>query len=73
MLSLVGDLSRDGLTIVLTTHDLNWVASHLPRIVCLHRTVQADGAPLDVLRPGYVSPETDGLFNARFLVRWTVR
>lgn len=30
-------------------------------------------SPLDVLRPGYLSPETDGLFNARFLVRWTVR
>jgi zinc/manganese transport system ATP-binding protein len=51
MLALVDELSHDGLTIVLTTHDLNWVASHLPRIVCLNQTVQADGSPLDVLRP----------------------
>ena len=51
MLALVDELSRDGLTILLTTHDLNWVASHLPRIVCLNQTVQADGSPLDVLRP----------------------
>jgi zinc/manganese transport system ATP-binding protein len=33
MLGLVDELRRDGLTIVMTTHDLNWVASHLPRIV----------------------------------------
>ena len=51
MLALVDELSRDGLTILMTTHDLNWVASHLPRIVCLNQTVQADGAPLEVLRP----------------------
>ena len=51
MLGLVDELRRDGLTIVLTTHDLNWVASHLPRIVCLHQTVKADGSPIDVLRP----------------------
>jgi len=51
MLELVGELQRDGLTIVMTTHDLNWVASHLPRIICLNRTVQADGPPLEVLRP----------------------
>jgi ABC-type Mn2+/Zn2+ transport system ATPase subunit len=51
MLGLVDELRRDGLTIVMTTHDLNWVASHLPRIVCLNQTVRADGAPIDVLRP----------------------
>jgi len=46
MLALVDELSRDGLTILLTTHDLNWVASHLPRIVCLNQTVLCP----DVLR-----------------------
>jgi ABC-type Mn2+/Zn2+ transport system ATPase subunit len=51
MLTLVGDLAADGLTVVMTTHDLNWVASHLPRIVCLNQTVRADGTPHDVLRP----------------------
>jgi ABC-type Mn2+/Zn2+ transport system ATPase subunit len=51
MLGLVDDLRNDGLTILMTTHDLNWVASHLPRIVCLNQTVRADGAPLEVLRP----------------------
>jgi ABC-type Mn2+/Zn2+ transport system ATPase subunit len=51
MLTLVDDLRSDGLTILMTTHDLNWVASHLPRIVCLNQTIRADGAPLEVLQP----------------------
>jgi ABC-type Mn2+/Zn2+ transport system ATPase subunit len=51
MLRLVGELAADGLTVVMTTHDLNWVASHLPRIVCLNQTICADGTPHDVLRP----------------------
>lgn len=51
MLGLVDDLRGDGLTILMTTHDLNWVASHLPRIVCLNQTVRADGAPIEVLQP----------------------
>lgn len=61
MLELVDELRRDGLTIVMTTHDLNWVGSHLPRIVCLNRTVLADGAPIDVLRPKVLA----GTFGAR--------
>lgn len=51
MLGLVDELRRDGLTVVMTTHDLNWVASHLPRVVCLNQTVIADGSSIDVLRP----------------------
>ena len=49
VLHLLGDLHADGMTILLTTHDLNGLAAHLPRIVCLSGTVVADGAPLDVL------------------------
>jgi ABC-type Mn2+/Zn2+ transport system ATPase subunit len=51
MLGVVGELVAEGLTVVLTTHDLNWVAAHLPRVVCLNQSVQADGPPLDVLTP----------------------
>ena len=51
ILHLLTDLNADGLTIVLTTHDLNGLAAHLPRIVCFNKTVIADGTPLDVLRP----------------------
>ncbi len=59
MLRLVDDLRNDGLTIVMTTHDLNWVASHLPRIVCLNRRVRADGTPAEVLHPDVLA-ETFG-------------
>jgi ABC-type Mn2+/Zn2+ transport system ATPase subunit len=51
VLHVLGDLHADGLTIVLSTHDLNFVATHLPRIVCLQGGVVADGAPAEVLRP----------------------
>jgi ABC-type Mn2+/Zn2+ transport system ATPase subunit len=51
LLHLLGELHRDGLAIVLTTHDLNGMAAHLPRLVCLNRRVVAEGAPLEVLTP----------------------
>jgi ABC-type Mn2+/Zn2+ transport system ATPase subunit len=51
VLHLLGDLNAGGLSILLTTHDLNGIAAHLPRIVCLNRSVFASGAPADVLRP----------------------
>jgi len=45
-------LNDAGVTIVLTTHDLNGVASHLPRLVCLGQgTILADGAAAQVLQP----------------------
>jgi ABC-type Mn2+/Zn2+ transport system ATPase subunit len=49
VLHLLAELNQEGLTVVLTTHDLNWVASHLPRIICLNETVIADGPPAEVL------------------------
>lgn len=52
MLALVGELAGDGCAVVVTTHDLNWVAAHLPRLVCLSGRVVADGDPATVLTPG---------------------
>ena len=49
VLHLLDDLNALGLAIVLTTHDLNGIAAHLPRIVCINRRVIGDGAPRDVL------------------------
>ncbi len=49
VLHLLDDLNAAGLAIVLTTHDLNGIAAHLPRVVCLNRRVVGDGAPNDVL------------------------
>jgi zinc/manganese transport system ATP-binding protein len=51
VLATVHALHADGLTVVVTTHDLNLVATHLPRIVCLHGGVVADGTPAEVLTP----------------------
>lgn len=49
VLHLLDDLNAAGLAIVLTTHDLNGIAAHLPRLVCLNRRVIGSGRPQDVL------------------------
>jgi zinc/manganese transport system ATP-binding protein/zinc transport system ATP-binding protein len=48
MLHLLLDLNRHGMTILMTTHDLNMAAAHIPWIVCLNRSVIAQGEPADV-------------------------
>ena len=51
ILHLLADLHEKGLTILLTTHDLNGLAAHLPRLVCFNKKVIADGNPRQVLTP----------------------
>jgi ABC-type Mn2+/Zn2+ transport system ATPase subunit len=51
VLHLLGELNHDGMTVILTTHDLNWVAAHLPRVVCLAGEIVADGTPREVFTP----------------------
>ncbi len=58
ILHLLGELNREGVTILLTTHDLNAVAAHLPWVICFNRGVIAEGPPekvftTDVLRRTY--------------------
>lgn len=61
LLHLLADLHHDrGVAIVLTTHDLNGLAAHLPHLVCLNRSVVASGAPIDVLTP----PVLEATFGA---------
>jgi ABC-type Mn2+/Zn2+ transport system ATPase subunit len=50
VMHLIHELHHEGLAVVLTTHDLNGIAAHLPQIVCLNREVIATGAPRDVIR-----------------------
>lgn len=50
VLHLLRDLNSAGVTVLLTTHDLNFVAAHLPRLVCLAGRVVADGTPGEVFR-----------------------
>lgn len=51
VLHVLADLYEDGIAVLLTTHDLNGLAAHLPRLVCFNQSVIADGPPLTVLRP----------------------
>lgn len=49
---LLRDLSRQGLTVVAVTHDLNLAAAHADRLVLLARgRVVADASPAEVVRP----------------------
>ncbi len=59
VLHLLGDLHDDGMAIVLTTHDLNGMAAHLPNLVCVNGHIVAEGAPRDVIIPS-VLEETFG-------------
>ena len=48
ILHLLADLNREGMTIVLTTHELNAVAAHLPWVVCVNRRIIAEGPPDEI-------------------------
>jgi ABC-type Mn2+/Zn2+ transport system ATPase subunit len=51
VLHLLHRLNEKGLAIVLSTHDLNGIAAHLPQLLCINVTVAGRGAPADVLVP----------------------
>jgi zinc/manganese transport system ATP-binding protein/zinc transport system ATP-binding protein len=51
VLHLLAELNHDGVTVVLTTHDLNSVAAHLPQVVCLNGRVVAYGSPANIFTP----------------------
>ncbi len=48
ILVLLAELNRQGVTLLITTHDLNAAAAHLPWVICLNQKVIAQGAPEDV-------------------------
>ena len=51
ILHLLDELNHEGVTILLTTHEINAVAAHLPWVVCVNERVIADGPPSDVYTP----------------------
>jgi ABC-type Mn2+/Zn2+ transport system ATPase subunit len=51
IIHLLHELHHDGLAIVVTTHDLNGIAAHLPLLICLNREVMAVGSPREVITP----------------------
>jgi zinc/manganese transport system ATP-binding protein/zinc transport system ATP-binding protein len=48
ILHLLAELNRQGITIIVTTHELNAVAAHLPYVVCVNGGIVAQGSPLVV-------------------------
>jgi zinc/manganese transport system ATP-binding protein len=42
------EINHQGVAIVLTAHDLNWVAAHLPWALCLNHRVIAEGRPNEI-------------------------
>lgn len=42
------ELNHDGMTILLTTHDLNMAAAHAPWVICLNQRIIAQGTPDDI-------------------------
>jgi ABC-type Mn2+/Zn2+ transport system ATPase subunit len=64
ILHLLADLHEDGVAIVLTTHDLNGMATHLPHLVCVNHRIVADGKPSEVMTPTVL----ENTFGARMEV-----
>lgn len=51
VLHLLSELNDDGLAIVITTHDLNGIAAHLPYIICINGEITGQGTPQEVITP----------------------
>jgi ABC-type Mn2+/Zn2+ transport system ATPase subunit len=49
ILRILTSLSKVGLTVIMTTHDLPGIARRLPWVVCMNKTVIAEGSPSEVL------------------------
>jgi len=49
VMHLLHDLNHQGITVILTTHEINAVAVHLPWLVCLNGHIVADGPPSEVI------------------------
>jgi ABC-type Mn2+/Zn2+ transport system ATPase subunit len=64
MLHLLGDLNQEGIAVVLTTHDLNGIAAHLPHLVCVNGHIVAEGTPEEVITPDVL----EATFGARMEV-----
>jgi zinc/manganese transport system ATP-binding protein/zinc transport system ATP-binding protein len=64
ILHLLVDLNRQGMTIVMTTHELNTVAAHLPWVVCVNHGIVAQGCPTKVFTDAILSRT----FNAEMRV-----
>ena len=51
VMHLLDALNHQDITILLTTHEINAVAAHLPWVVCMNGRIVAEGPPSDVFTP----------------------
>ncbi len=51
ILHLLDELNHEGVTVLMTTHEINAVAAHLPWVICVNRGVVAEGPPNEVFTP----------------------
>ena len=42
---VLDQLNHEGITILMTTHEINSVAAHLPWVICLNKSIIAEGPP----------------------------
>jgi ABC-type Mn2+/Zn2+ transport system ATPase subunit len=54
------EINHQGVAVVITAHDLNWVAAHLPWAVCLNRRVVAEGRPQEVFNAAVLKETYSG-------------
>jgi zinc/manganese transport system ATP-binding protein len=64
LLHLLAELNQQGLTILLSTHDLNSVATHLPWVVCFNHGIIAQGEPTEV----FTSETLEQTFGGEMIV-----
>jgi zinc/manganese transport system ATP-binding protein/zinc transport system ATP-binding protein len=48
ILHMLGHLNQHGITILMTTHDLNSAAAHVPWVICLNQKIIGQGPPEEV-------------------------
>jgi zinc/manganese transport system ATP-binding protein len=51
VMHLLHEINHQGITIIMTTHEINAVAVHLPWVICLNGRVLAEGPPSRVITP----------------------
>jgi zinc/manganese transport system ATP-binding protein/zinc transport system ATP-binding protein len=64
LLHLLAELNQQGLTILLSTHDLNSVATHLPWVICFNHGIIAQGEPTEV----FTSETLEQTFGGEMIV-----
>ena len=60
LMAVLGSLQRDGVTVLLATHDLTLASSQFDRILLLHRNLVAFGTAADVFKPDLLAQAYGG-------------